>query len=329
MTRQSIAKARTAPRPAVSATLRRSRFEAPTWLVIAVVYGGWAAVTWFHAALPLWLLAPAGACLLALHSSLQHETIHGHPTRNASLNAALGAPPLSLWLPYRLYRAAHLAHHRDGGLTCPDRDPESFYVTEAAWARMGPMGRALRLANQTLAGRMTIGPALIVGQLWAHEGRLVLSGHPGRRALWTRHLIGVTLVMTWVVAVCGLSPLIYVGLLCYPAVALGLLRSFAEHRAVDGASGRTASVERAGIFGLLFLNNNLHTAHHARPGVAWYRLPRLHRLVNGAMLAVDGAGLYRGYGQIARRHLFRPIAHPVHPDLAAPVPDRTQDRRAA
>ena len=58
------------------------------------------------------------------------------------------------------------------------------------------------------------------------------------------------------------------------------VRSFAEHRFVDG--GTQSAVVRAGpVMSLLFLNNNLHLSHHARPGVPWYQLPALHERLDG------------------------------------------------
>ena len=48
------------------------------------------------ASLPWWVVLPAGAWLTAWHGSLQHEAIHGHPTRSARLNAALAWLPIGL-----------------------------------------------------------------------------------------------------------------------------------------------------------------------------------------------------------------------------------------
>jgi hypothetical protein len=50
----------------------------------------------------------------------------------------------------------------------------------------------------------------------------------------------------------------------YPALVLGMMRSFTEHRWGERASERTAIVESNWVFGLLFLWNNLHAVHHAR-----------------------------------------------------------------
>src|SRR5580700_7751609 len=77
---------------------RWRRWELPTWGVALAVYVGFFVLTWNFRHIPLWLAAPLGSLLLAWHGSLQHETIHGHPTRSRRINALLGAPPLALWM---------------------------------------------------------------------------------------------------------------------------------------------------------------------------------------------------------------------------------------
>ncbi len=114
--------------------------EWPTVAVAALIYSGWLALTWWHAALPTALIAVAGSWLVAWHGSLQHETIHGHPTRWRAVNAAIGAVPLSLWLPYGLYRDSHVAHHRSPHITDPLADPESRYVASGAGRAMSRHG---------------------------------------------------------------------------------------------------------------------------------------------------------------------------------------------
>ena len=47
-----------------------------------------------------------GGVLITLHSSLQHEIVHGHPTRWLGVNRLLAMLPLSLWLPFERYRRA-------------------------------------------------------------------------------------------------------------------------------------------------------------------------------------------------------------------------------
>lgn len=298
----------------MAAAVKRSRIEWPTWAVAVAAYSGWAVLLWFHASLPGPAFVAIGAVLLAWHGSLQHETIHGHPTRSRRLNAAIGWPPLSLWLPYASYRDLHLRHHREAHLTSPIEDPESYYVTDARWSSLSPAGRAVLRFNRTLLGRFLIGPALAWYGLWAAELPR-LRRDPRARSVWALQLLGIAGVLALVAGAFGVSPILYLAA-CYAGTALTLLRSFAEHRA--GPEGlRTAVVASGPLFSLLFLNNNLHVAHHARPGLAWYRLKHFAAANDSAAVAARGAGLYRGYGEIARRYLFRPVDVPVHPDHEA------------
>ena len=114
---------------------KRLRFEPQTLAVAVAIYGGFGLVTWYFHSLPLWIVVPLGAVLIAWHGSLQHETIHGHPFASRRINALLGGVPLSLFIPYPLYRRTHLWHHRFGGriLTDPLVDPESFYLKSFGW----------------------------------------------------------------------------------------------------------------------------------------------------------------------------------------------------
>src|SRR5260221_1683194 len=122
-------------------------------IVLTLPYGG----------LPLAIIEPGVAVLLTLHSSLQHEIIHGHPTRHARLNRLLGMVPLSFWLPFELYRQEHLQHHQDERLTDPLDDPESYYWTPSAWQRLSPVLRASFRLQQTLAGPVIIGSFCRIG----------------------------------------------------------------------------------------------------------------------------------------------------------------------
>jgi len=84
---------------------QRASVELPTLMLIVIAYGGWLALTAAYDHWPLWVVAPAVVVLLTLHSSLQHEIIHGHPTRWSWINRLLGMVPLSFWLPFERYRS--------------------------------------------------------------------------------------------------------------------------------------------------------------------------------------------------------------------------------
>ena len=300
----------------LSATLRRLRagLELPTILVAALIYGGWIALTWWHAAIPAWLLFALGGWLVAWHGSLQHETIHGHPTPWAALNRWIGFVPLSLWLPYDLYRHSHLAHHATPEVTHPAQDPESRYLTRAGgWAGLAAAAQA------TLLGRLILGPVITIAAFLLAEARRAAVTPRLVAAEWGPHLAASGVLIAWLEWT-GLGLGAYLLVFVYPGTALSLLRSFAEHRADPLAQRRAAIVEHAGPFGLLFLHNNLHVAHHAQPGLAWYRLPDFHRRHRAQWLEANGHLLYRGYGDVFRRFALRPHDAIVHPDCRQTPP---------
>ncbi len=286
--------------------------EWPTLVLAALIHGGWLATTFAAARLPWWIVLSPGAWLVAWHMSLQHEVIHGHPTRHRWLNDLLGSLPLSLWLPYRSYKASHLGHHRGETLTDPIDDPESQYVTAAQYARAGWIERLLMRANNTLLGRITLGPARLIGRFLARETGSLLRGDPEARRAWLLHLPGLALVLAWLTLACHLSLVRYVALFVYPGLSLVLVRSFAEHRAADDPEHRTAIVEDTPILGLLFLYNNLHVVHHLTPGLPWYRIPGSYRANRETLLRRNGGLVYRGYRDVARRYLLRQHHALVH-----------------
>src|SRR3984957_6692191 len=98
-----------APGARASRRARRVSVELPTLLLIVAVYGGWLAITYAYGHLPLALIVPIAVLLITRHSSLQHEIVHGHPTRWHEVNWMLGGVPLSLWLPFEHYRPSPFA----------------------------------------------------------------------------------------------------------------------------------------------------------------------------------------------------------------------------
>ena len=107
--------------------------ELPTLLLVLATYAGWLAVTFATATGRCGSSRRSPRFCITLHSSLQHEIVHGHPTRWRALNRLLGIVPLSLWLPYDRYRTLHRKHHIDERLTDPLDDPESYLLAPEDW----------------------------------------------------------------------------------------------------------------------------------------------------------------------------------------------------
>jgi fatty acid desaturase len=297
---------------------RRAAVEAPTLLLVFATYAGWLAITSAYGRWPLFVVAPLTAVLITLHGSLQHEVVHGHPTRWERINRLFAIVPLSLYLPFERYRRSHLIHHQDERLTDPLDDPESYYWTPQDWARLSPLTRWVIGLQQSLAGRVTIGALWAIGRFWHQEWRAIVRNDPGVRGVWREHLLWCIPVILWVKVVCGIPITLYFFAMAVPGTSLTLIRSFAEHRARPQVQQRIAIVEDSWILGPLFLFNNLHALHHEAPAVPWYQLPGRYRLERARLIAENGGLVYSTYFEVARRFLFRAHDAPEHPSGRVP-----------
>jgi fatty acid desaturase len=290
--------------------LNQRTSEWQTWLLIACVHVIWLTLITHYNSLP-------GAALLlivinACHGSMQHELIHGHPTRHTSLNSLLAYAPLSLWYPYPLYRKSHIRHHNDDIITLPGLDPESFYVSRSHWEQAGSVQRAILVFNMTLAGRMLIGPAITFAQLCRQAYRAFRSGDRATSWAWSVHYALVFLLLYALAHYAGIPAWQYI-IIAYFSQSLGMLRSFYEHRAVPEEKQRSVLVEASWPMRLLFANNNYHLLHHNQPELAWYKLPTAYQ-AQRSKLAQENAGfVVKGYRQWWINNLFRAVDHPRHP----------------
>ena len=150
--------------------------EWPTAALAALIYGLWLAATYWHRDLPLWALPIVGGWTVAWHMSLQHEVIHGHPTKLRWLNNFIGVWPLALWLPYEVYRRTHLQHHNDARLTDPLEDPESNYWTPAQWDELGGLWTRVRASAIHIARPRRHRPGLGDDSVLVERGELARSG---------------------------------------------------------------------------------------------------------------------------------------------------------
>lgn len=290
------------------------KVEWPTLLLIIACYATWAlGVFWLSAVwLPLAILATMLA--IALQSSLQHEVIHGHPFPGRRWGAALVYAALNLAIPYGRFRDTHLSHHLDSTLTDPYDDPESNYLDPAVWGRLSGAVQGILRVNNTLLGRIVLGP--LIGQVtfMVDDWRQIRAGN--RRVLrsWLGHgvMVGGVLWLVW------LSPMpVWAYLLAaYAALSVLKIRTFLEHQAHEKARGRTVIIEDRGLLAFLFLNNNLHVVHHMHPRTPWYRLPQLYFANREKYISRNDGYRYRNYAEIFRRYLLTakdPVPHPLWP----------------
>ncbi|MEM1232500.1 MAG: fatty acid desaturase [Pseudomonadota bacterium] len=281
------------------------RVEWPTLGLLCLTYLGFSlALT-----LPVWAAIPCLGVIIALHASLQHEAIHGHPFRSPWTNAALVWPPLALAIPYLRFYDTHLAHHRDARLTDPFDDPETNFMASDDFRRLPRPVRAMLEVNNTLLGRLLIGP--VVGQIMFMAGDLRALN--GRVALaWALHIPAVAVVL-WMVVQAGMPLWAYLAS-AYIGLAILKIRTFCEHQAHEQTGGRSVIIEDRGPLALIFLNNNLHVVHHMHPNVPWYDLPAQFQAGREKYLRLNDDYRFSSYAEIFRTYLLRakdPVAHPL------------------
>ncbi|MFC0697453.1 fatty acid desaturase [Paraburkholderia humisilvae] len=289
------------------------RSEGPTWLLIAAVYTSWFGLALHARQLGLPLTTVLLTVATTWYTSLQHELVHGHPTRSPAVNALFGIAPLSVWFPYALYRAEHLRHHDDERLTSAD-DPESYFLSWRRWrATSAPMHALLTFRN-TFVGRVAIGPAFTIAAVLTQACRKVAAGDLREAGMWVAHLGLLALLLVWLERECGIGPLRFLAGVAYPALSLGAVRSFREHRPAAQVAERSVINESGWFWRLLFLNNNYHLVHHDLPGVPWFALRRVYLERRARYCERSGHFVVAGYRRWFAEFAFRcaePVRHPL------------------
>ena len=125
----------------------QNRIEWPTLALLVICYGIWSAATFFADTIGVFPAIVLTTLTITLHSSLQHETLHGHPLPNRHLSEALVFPAVGLAIPYQRFKDTHLAHHNNEILTDPYDDPESQFLDPKVWARLPGWLRAVLTMN--------------------------------------------------------------------------------------------------------------------------------------------------------------------------------------
>jgi fatty acid desaturase len=287
--------------------------EWPTVILVIACYSIWAAAGFL-----IWPSYPIVALAVltftvALQSSLVHEVLHGHPTRNAQVNEAFVFLPIGVVWPFRRFKTIHLRHHADERLTDPLDDPESYY--KALWQHEelpDAMKLVLRV-NNTMVGRFFLGPWLSVIGFFVDDAKLIAQGDRAIRRAWLIHAAGLAVVIAVVTFGFGIPLWLYLLVPVWFGQSIIAIRTFAEHQWSEHPEGRTIIVERTPL-SFLFLNNNLHFVHHKSPTVAWYRLPQLFRARRDEWVRMNNGYVFPNYFALLKSYAFRakePVVHPV------------------
>lgn len=269
-----------------------------TWTTIAAIFtllAAWPNVLTFTVAVVL-----LGGRQLALFI-VAHDAAHRSLFRTRWLNDVAGD-----WLAARLifndvtrYREHHLRHHAHTGTGA---DPDMSLVRPFPTTRRALLRRFLRdLSGQTGVRRLVAQFLMDIGvfryTVAADVERLPQAGRGFRDAFGDglRNFapsILAQLMLAGVLAAFGAAWLYAAWLLAYlTTFSLYVrIRSMAEHACTEDSADplRNTRTARAGWLArmtLAPLNVNYHREHHLMASVPWYRLPRLHRL-----LQARGAG---------------------------------------
>lgn len=297
--------------------MRSARLRQTEWVTLGLIFGCYG--LWLIAGLlwttPFWFFSLiALPVLAAFQTSLQHETIHGHPTPSSPLNELLVSLPLAVVFPYRRYRDLHLKHHRDEHLTDPFEDPESYFWAPDQVRRMNDFQRLIFALNNTLLGRIVIGPILTIIGFTRTETKRLQVNETGVRLAWALHLPGLIALALIITNLFQMPLWTYALFVVYPALSLTAMRAYAEHQAAENVGARSAVVEAHPFWSLLYLNNNLHIVHHASPATPWYDIPKLYTDRRQQFLTANENTLFLGYRDIWKRFAFQikqPVEHPI------------------
>ena len=263
----------------------------PAWnLIVFLFIGMWvlgAAVLLREPSWPIRFL-----CYMTIGVAIQsmaillHEGIHGNLFRRKKLDrwasVILGIPALFAGTAYKV---PHILHHR---FNRTEKDPDEFTnlsknrtflsIAFYAWGLIGmPLYlfhapfNALRLGKP----RERLDIILEYGLLGVIYGGVFLTA--------AKFGAVSTVLHCWIIPMAVSS-------------VLGNVRGWAEHAMTPRGHPltETRTVTSNWLVSLLMCNLNYHLEHHLFPGVPWYRLPRLHALLQDDYRRA-GAYAYRSY----------------------------------
>ena len=200
------------------------RVEWPTLSLIAASYLALLVGLFWLPLISLWLAVPVLILVITLQSSLQHEVLHGHLFAWRWPGEALVFASFNLFVPYIRFRDTHLAHHHDANLTDPYDDPETAYLDPAVWARLPGWYQGVLTANNTLLGRVILGP--LIGQIafMANDLRAIRGGDKAVLFGWLWHIPVAALLVALVIS--APLPLWAYFCACYGGLGLLKIRTF-------------------------------------------------------------------------------------------------------
>lgn len=216
---------------------------------------------------------------------LMHESCHSLLFKNQFLNRWVGflcgLPGL---ITVSAYRSIHLTHHaytRDHG------DPDDIEAS----------------ANKSIPLVFVYYVVLLIG-IYLYIPTVAVVGYKkGKSPMKKDILLEYALLLILYALIFWLFP--FEGILklwLYPvlvAAQLSNVRGIAEHGLTTGGNvyTDTRTVMSNKFVSFFMCNLNYHLEHHLFPGVPWYNLPKLHKMLQVEFRAA-GASVYRSYSEL-------------------------------
>ncbi|REK19454.1 MAG: hypothetical protein DWQ37_01260 [Planctomycetota bacterium] len=288
----------------------------PYWNLVGVLFIGlWAATAVAIAYAPAWYWCIPGYILIGLlihgMSNLMHEGIHGtlfkHRRWDRWYGVVMGAPSM---FSATAYGVNHLRHHKH---TRSPQDPDEFNnltdnpkllsVLYYAWLAFGMVFYSFRVPWMALKyGTASDHRKMIVE-------RTLMTAAAGLLLWWafSQGFFGMV-VHVWFIPLCIAS-------------LLGNVRGWAEHTLTTPSHPlrETRTITSNRLFSFLNINLNYHLEHHLFPGVPWYNLPKVHRLLLDDYRAA-GSSIYGSYTHFLF-DAFRVGVHGQAPRESGSVPE--------
>jgi fatty acid desaturase len=234
-----------------------------------------------------------------------HDAAHGRLFDSRAWNDRVGqllcAGPVLL--PLYAYKRGHLKHHQN---PLAPGDPDLPLIG----GYPAPRGKLARKLLQDLSGLSYFKFLKFFAYLSKRQERAVRAGEDLAGAdhlgpFFARaSIVGVNLALFAALSAAG-HPLLYVLLWMIPSMtvlqAYLRVRGLAEHAGYkpgpDQSRNARTVVNPAQTFFVAPHNVNYHVEHHLYPGVPFFRLPELHRLLR-ARGALPPENVFRGYGRV-------------------------------
>jgi|GEM_PF-6533458 len=236
--------------------------------------------------------------------AMVHECVHHHFVTPRLANRVIATVASAfIFTNYEVYRSRHIGHHAD---TCGPSDTEGEpYTFTSRW----------QIVTAFLGGGVAYILSLPMLGFWVSAGASPkwISGARARRRIRINQVVWVA-TMALIIGLClvDLRATAFVWLIPAAAFLTGpfVFVLMPEHYDAPGpgvVTSNTRTCVSNPVMRFVFLNTNLHTAHHDRPAVPWTGLPARHDEIAAT---IDEEWVFSGYLAFYR-FMWRNIARPA------------------